>query len=90
MFPRFAIPIIDLYRLLPHGIRTTIGAIVEANENGRIVLDFMAQRGTKMSENEGALVHARAKEWILLVGSNIRLSEAGYRLIGSANDNLPD
>jgi hypothetical protein len=80
---------------------------VEANEQGRIVLEFMARRGMKvtdsapvdeimdfgidnglsLSEIEGALVHASAKDWILLVGQRVHLSQAGYRLIGSANDN---
>jgi len=80
---------------------------MDANENGRIVLEFMAGRGMKATDNvpldeivdygidngfslseiEGALVHASTKEWILLVGQNVHLSQAGYMLIGSANDN---
>ena len=80
---------------------------MEANENGRIILEFMAKRGMKvtdcipvdeiidygideglsLSEIQGALVHASVKEWILHVGTNVHLSQAGYRQIGSANDN---
>jgi hypothetical protein len=51
------------------------------------IMDYGIDRGLSLGEVEAALIHASTQEWILLVGSNVHLSQAGYAAIGPANDN---
>ncbi|MDR9776901.1 hypothetical protein RJJ65_30460 [Rhizobium hidalgonense] len=51
------------------------------------IMDYGIDKGLSLGEVEAALIHASTQEWILLVGSNVHLSQAGYAAIGPANDN---
>jgi hypothetical protein len=53
------------------------------------IVDYGIDKGLSLGEVEAALIHAGLQEWILLVGPNVRLSQAGYAAIGPANDNPP-
>lgn len=53
------------------------------------IVDYGIDKGFSLGEVEAALIHASVQEWILLVGTNVHLSQAGYAQIGPANDNAP-